>query len=146
VSQYAPVPYDFEFTLYIYVKFIDDGLQIIEQIIPYFTPFYTITMDDIKPYDVKRDVAISLTSIVSEDLYQGDVAEDRVITWTLTFNAKGWVYPPINNASSIIKTADVRFFDMDNNQRLTDVTVQVDPLTANIDDDYIITTTITDSV
>jgi hypothetical protein len=143
-SQYNPVPYTFEYSLYVFVKYIDDGLQIIEQILPYFTPFYTVTLNDIKAYGVQRDVPISITSITSEDQYQGDVADDRIITWTLTFSANGWVYPPVKDAAGVIKTADVNFLELDLDQKLTTVTVEVDPLTADRDDEYTIKTTITD--
>lgn len=142
--QYSPVPYNFEFSLYIFVKYIDDGLQIIEQIVPYFTPFYTVTLNDIPTYGVKRSVPISLTSILSSDEYQGDVAEDRIITWTLTFSAAGWVYPPIKDGSGVIKNADVNFIDFDGGGLLTTVNVHVDPLTANREDNYEIITTISE--
>jgi hypothetical protein len=142
--QYTPVPYNFEFSLYAFVKYIDDGLQIVEQIVPYFTPFYTVTLNDIPAYGVKRDVPISLTSITSEDQYQGDVADDRIITWTLTFSAAGWVYPPVKDSAGLIKNIDVNFKDMDFGQTLTTVNIHVDPLTANRNDDYDIVTTITE--
>lgn len=142
--QYNPVPYDFEYTVYLFVKYIDDGLQIIEQIVPYFTPFYTITMNDIKAYGVSRDVTVTLNSVSSEDIYQGDVEEDRIVTWTLTFTAKGWIYPPIKDATGVIKIADVNFFDMDTDQKLTTVQVEVVPITAERSDSYTIETTITD--
>ena len=142
--QYNPVPYNFEFTLYAFVKYIDDGLQIIEQIVPYFTPFYTVTLNDIPAYGVKRDVPISLASITSEDQYQGDVAEDRIITWTFTFSAAGWVYPPVKDSSVIIKNIDVNFKDLDYEQTLTTVNVTIDPITANRNDTYEIITTITE--
>ena len=142
-KQYAPVPYNFEFKLYIFVKYIDDGLQIVEQIVPYFAPFYTVTMNDIKPYEFTRDVPISLVGITSSDTYQGDVAEDRIINWELTFSAKGWVYPPIKDAAGVIKIAHTNFFELGADQKLETVTVEVDPFTANRDDDYVINTTIT---
>jgi hypothetical protein len=142
--QYNPVPYNFEFSLYAFVKYIDDGLQIVEQIVPYFTPFYTVTLNDVPAYGLKRDVPISLTSITSEDQYQGDVAEDRIITWTFTFSAAGWVYPPVKDSSGIIKNIDVNFKDLDYEQTLTTVNVTIDPITANKDDTYEIITTITE--
>ena len=124
--QYNPVPYNFEFSLYAFVKYIDDGLQIVEQIVPYFTPFYTVTLNDVPAYGLKRDVPISLTSITSEDQYQGDVAEDRIITWTFTFSAAGWVYPPVKDSSGIIKNIDVNFKDLDYEQTLTTVNVTIE--------------------
>lgn len=142
--QYNPVPYNFEYTLYAFVKYIDDGLQIVEQILPYFTPFYTVTLLDIPTYGVKRDVPITLNSITSEDQYQGDVADDRIITWTMTFTAAGWVYPPVKDSAGVIKNADVNLVDMDFEQILSTVNIKVEPLTANKTDQYQIVTTITE--
>ena len=143
--QFVPVPYTFDYTLSIFVKYIDDGLQILEQILPYFTPFYTVSINDfVNPEGQKRDVPIFLTSITSEDLYQGDVAEDRIITWTFTFSAAGWIYPPVKDSSGIIKNIDVNFKDLDFNQTLTTVNVTIDPITANRNDTYEIITTITE--
>ena len=142
--EYTPIPYNFEFTLYAFVKYIDDGLQIIEQILPYFTPFYTVTLNDIPAYGVKRNVPITLNSITSEDQYQGDVADDRIITWTLTFSAAGWIYPPVKDSAGIIKNIDVNFVDFDFGQILSTVNIAVDPPTANKNDSYNIITTITE--
>ena len=141
--QFVPVPYTFDYTLSIFVKYIDDGLQIMEQILPYFTPFYTVSINDfVNPEGQKRDVPIFLTSITSEDLYQGDVAEDRIITWTLTFTANYWVYPPVHDNTGIIKTEAINFKDLGSGQTLTTTTLQVLPPTANREDNYTIQTTI----
>ena len=142
-TQFNPVPYTYDYTVSIFVKYIDDGLQIIEQILPYFTPFYTVSINDIvNPGGSKRDVPIILNSITSEDLYQGDVADDRIITWTLNFTANYLMYPPIQDNSAVIKTDAINFKDLGNNQTLTTTTIQVIPTTANRDDTYTIQTTI----
>lgn len=142
-TQFNPVPYTYDYTVSIFVKYIDDGLQIIEQILPYFTPFYTVSINDIvNPGGSKRDVPIILNSITSEDLYQGDVADDRIITWTLNFTANYLMYPPIHDNSAVIKTDAINFKDLGNNQTLTTTTIQVIPTTANRDDTYTIQTTI----
>ena len=140
--QFNPVPYNFEFTLNLFVKYVDDGLQIIEQILPYFTPFYTVTLNDIPSVDLKRDVQITLTSVNQSDEYEGAVEEDRIINWTLTFVANSWIYPPISD-SKIIKTAITNFYQLDTTQKLSTVTVEVNPITADRDDVYTINTTIT---
>jgi hypothetical protein len=142
-TQFNPVPYTFDYTVSILVKYIDDGLQIIEQILPYFTPFYTISINDmLNPGGAKRDVPIVLNSITSEDIYQGDVADDRIITWTLNFTANYLMYPPVHDNTAVIKTDKINFLDMGNNQILTTTTVQVIPATANREDTYTVQTTI----
>lgn len=142
-TQFNPVPYTYDYTVSILVKYIDDGLQIIEQILPYFTPFYTVSINDmLNPGGSKRDVPIILNSITSEDLYQGDVADDRIITWTLNFTANYLMYPPVHDNSAVIKTDAIKFKDLGNNQTLTTTTIQVIPTIANRDDTYTIQTTI----
>lgn len=142
MSQFNPVPYNYDFSVNIFVKYIDDGLQIIEQILPYFTPFYTVTLNDMPLMDVKRDVLITLTSVTQEDNYAGAVEDDRIIQWNLTFVANSWIYPPISD-SGVIKHIDVNFFQLDTTQRLSTLTVEVNPITANSDDTYTINTNIT---
>lgn len=142
-SHYNPVPYNFEFNLNIFVKYIDDGLQIIEQILPYFTPFYTITMNDIPFIDLKRDVQITLTSVTKDDIYEGAVEDDRILTWTLTFTANAWIYPPVTD-SSVIKNTVTNFYELNTTEKLATVTLTLDPTTANREDDYTIVKTITE--
>ena len=86
--QYMPVPYNLDFTLYVMAKNSDDALQIVEQILPYFQPDYTITLNDMSDMGIKRDVPIILSSVSYEDNYQGNFEERRAIIYTLTFTAK----------------------------------------------------------
>ena len=84
--QYSPAPYNFGFQLSMLVKNTDDGLQIIEQILPYFQPEYTLS---IKPVDeftsFKQDVSIILHSVSFDDQYEGDYTSRRVLIYTLDF-------------------------------------------------------------
>jgi hypothetical protein len=136
-TQFRPVPYNVEFEVGIFVKYMDEGLQIIEQILPYFRPFYAITMNPIENIDMKIDIPITLTSISKEDTYEGAVEEDRIIQWTMNFTANAWVFPPITNAK-VIKRATTNFFDLGNGQKISSTTVEVDPITANVDDNWTI--------
>lgn len=90
-------PYNFEFTLNIYVRNTEDGTQIVEQILPYFSPDYTVTADLIGlGQNLKVDVPIILNSVnydASNDT--GSPEDTRVIIWTLTFTAKGYMYGPV---------------------------------------------------
>ena len=72
-SQFMPVPYNLDFELFIMAKQSDDALQIIEQILPYFQPDYTVTINDMADMNIKRDVPIVLNSIGYEDSYRGRV-------------------------------------------------------------------------
>ena len=64
---YNPVPYDFNITLSIMVKYSDDGTQILEQILPYFTPEFQVTMNEMSTMGIKRDIPIILTGVTTED-------------------------------------------------------------------------------
>ena len=104
--QYAPVPYDFTFSLYIMVKNADDGTQIIEQILPYFTPEWTATVNLVPAVDGKYDIPIVLNDVSMEDTYEGNFETRRAIIYTLTFTMKGWLFGP-TKTSDIIKEINV---------------------------------------
>jgi hypothetical protein len=105
VSQYNPVPYNFDFNLYIYVRNIEDGTQIIEHILPYFTPDYTIKINLIPEMGITREVPIILNSSTSDIVYEGDRdSETRMIIWTLNFTVKGFIFGKITE-TGLIKTS-----------------------------------------
>ena len=108
LSQFNPVPYNFAFDLFILVKNAEDGTQILEQILPYFTPEFTVTVNTIPDMGIKADIPVVLNSSSVADEYEGDLATRRTITWTLSFTLKGYIYPDIKS-SSIIKTVEVNF-------------------------------------
>ena len=108
LSQFNPVPYNFAFDLFILVKNAEDGTQILEQILPYFTPEFTVTVNTIPDMGIKADIPVVLNSSSVADEYEGDLATRRTITWTLSFTLKGYIYPDIKS-SSIIKTIEVNF-------------------------------------
>lgn len=143
-SIYAPVPYNFTFTVSASVKYIDDGLQILEQILPYYRPFYTITIKNIKNLEILKDVQIVLNGVSVEDTYEGAVQDERVLSYSMTFVAQHWLWPPIAGDPKIIKHVFVNFLNMSNNQKMSEVVVEVDPETANWYDPYTIKTTITE--
>lgn len=112
--HYSPVPYNIDFELYIMVRAVDDGLQIMEQILPYFTPHFTITMKP-KVLDdtIERvDMPIILTGVSTEENYEGGFEEGRVIIHTLSFTTKIKLYGPVRT-SGVIKTSTVNIFDID---------------------------------
>ena len=114
--RYEDVPYNIDFELYIYTRNIDDGLQIVEQILPFFVPDFTIT---IKPKVLdnsleKVDIPIILNQVIPNEVYNESFSEDtRVLNWDLQFTAKTNFYGPVRNSSSIIKDVKVNFFDFD---------------------------------
>ena len=105
-EQYVPVPYNIEFELGIIAKSQDDGLQILEQILPYFQPAFNITLNMIPDMNEKKDIAIVLNSVQYDDAWDDTFLERRYITWTLSFTCKSYIYGPFDQ-SSVIKKAIV---------------------------------------
>jgi len=101
--QYVPVPYNIDFELGIIAKNQDDGLQILEQILPYFQPSFNITLNMIPDMDEKKDIAIVLNNINYEDDWDESFLNRRSIIWSLSFTAKSYVYGPFNQADVIKK-------------------------------------------
>ena len=137
-TQYMPVPYNIDFELYILSKQSDDALQIVEQILPYFQPDYTVTINDNTDMGVKRDVTVILNSIAYEDDYQGDFASRRAIIYTLSFTAKFYLYGPVTS-SKVIKTVQVdQYKDLPDQspRREQRYSVTPNPTTADADDDF----------
>lgn len=108
-SQYAPIPYNFDFTLSIYVRNTEDGTQILEQILPFFTPDFTVTIDFINKMDQVYDVPIILTSVSPSTDYEGDFSTTRLIMWDLTFTVKAYIWPPVK-VSSVIRQANTNIY------------------------------------
>ena len=106
--QYQPVPYDMQFEMNILVKNAEDGTRIVEQIVPYFTPDFTVSVNVVPEVDGPRDIPIILNSISSQDQYEGNFTERRVLTWTLSFTLKGYLYGPTKK-SKLIKLAETTF-------------------------------------
>ena len=137
-TQYMPVPYNIDFELYVLSKQSDDALQIVEQILPYFQPDYTVTINDNTDMGIKRDVPVILNSIAYEDDYQGDFASRRAIIYTLSFTAKFYLYGPVTS-SKVIKTVQVdQYTDMPDQspKREQRYSVTPNPTTADADDDF----------
>ena len=137
-SQFMPVPYNMDIELFAMAKNSDDALQIVEQILPYFQPDYTLTINDMSDMGIKRDVPIILNSVGYEDSYAGDFLSRRAIIYTLSFTTKFYLYGPVTS-SKIIKTVQV-----DQYANLPQVTptreqrysVTPNPATADADDDF----------
>jgi len=100
-TQYAPVPYNFDFSMSIYVRNTEDGTQILEQILPFFTPDFNVTVDFIAPMDQKYDMPVILNSVSNEVDYEGDMASTRLIIWNLEFTARSFIWPAIKEESYI---------------------------------------------
>jgi len=99
--QYAPVPYNVTFAVYLGVKNTEDGLRVIEQILPFFQPSFNVSIWEMDSNGVSRDVPVTLQNIDFDDSYDGEVKTERTVTWTLTFQAGIWLHGPTKEALEI---------------------------------------------
>ena len=134
--------YNIGMSLFIMVKNQDDGLQILEQILPFFQPEYSVTIKPVDNFDHKQDVQVILNNISIEDTYEGAFTERRSLVYQLDFNMKMKFYGPTQDVN-VIREINVDFHDKDN---LTKTFEQMDFTVGASDtaDNFTVTTTITD--
>ena len=109
-SMYMGVPYDINFQLNIYARNIDDGTQIVEQILPFFNPDFTVTTNMIPDLGFLKDVPIILNNISNDIQYEGDFDTVRYVNWTLNFTMKMNYYGPISYPK-IIRTVYANIYN-----------------------------------
>ena len=102
---FTPAPYLLAFQLNIYAKTQDDALQVVEQILPYFNPQYTLSF---KPFadhpTVKEDISITIQGVSYTDDYEAPMEQRRTIIYTLDFEMRTNFYGPLND-KDLIDTA-----------------------------------------
>lgn len=148
--RYMRVPFNITFGLYLLVGKAEDGLKVVEQILPYFTPDFTITINDV----IKTDMPITLNSTSFEDSWEGDMDSRRRVEWSLDFTAQTYLYGPASSQKVITKPitqfyghTDPTTRDAPNATNLVNAvsrsTVSTVPEGADADDTYTTKTTIT---
>ena len=141
--QYNPVPYNLSFNLYSFTATAEDGLCIVEQILPYFQPDYTVTINAIPSMGIKRDVPITLNSVDYQDTYDGSFTNRRAVNYTMNFTAKTYLYGPIYSSKVIKETQTDIYTDTTGSPKREErIVVVPNPTTADADDDFGFTTTI----
>ena len=127
---YMPVPYNMEFELNIMTKINDDMLQIIEQILPYFQPSYTLTVNLLDTLGEKKDIPVVLNSISMSDDYEGNYTTRRALIYTLRFTAKTYLFGPTSSSVSkdIIKKVSIGYVSGDSKSTNRDLTYSVTPV------------------
>ena len=137
---FMPVPYNIGFELNIFSKLNDDALQIIEQILPYFQPSFTLTVDLVSAIGEKRDIPVVLDNISFQDDYEGSFEVRRALIYTLNFTAKTYLFGPIAQTSDgLIKKVIVDQYagtDTSTAKRERRYSVVPDPITAGPEDDF----------
>jgi len=133
--------YNIEMSLYIMAKNQDDGLQIVEQILPYFQPDYNVTITPVTGFNYKQDVSVVLGNVAIDDQYEGDFVERRVLIYQLDFTMKMKFFGPTSD-TNIIREINLDFHDQDTPAKLfeeMDFTVGA----SDDADSFTVTTTIT---
>ena len=142
--NYTPVPYNLSFSLYSFTASAEAGLQIVEQILPFFQPDYTVTINAIPELSIKRDVPIVLNSVNYQDTYDGGYTTRRAVIYTMNFTAKTYLFGP-DATNKTIKEVKIDMYDdtdTTNKARVERVTTTPDPTNADADDDFGFTTNI----
>ena len=105
LAQYNPVPYNFSFDLNVMAKSVEDGLMIIEQILPFFTPDYTIDVNDMPELGLDKDIVILHNGAVQQDdTWEGSFTDRRTIVWSMNFTVKAYLYPPVKLTNVTMQT------------------------------------------
>ena len=111
---FMPVPYNMNFELAIYTKLNDDMLQIIEQILPYFQPAYSLSVDLVQTIGEKRDIPVIFEGISMQDDYEGNFETRRSLIYTLRFTAKTYLFGPVTDVSKdVIKKVTIGYIGGD---------------------------------
>ena len=136
---YTAVPYDITFDVNVYAKSQDDALQMVEQILPYFNPSYTVA---VKPFssefpEIKEDVPITLQGVTFADDFEGSVGDRRTIIYTLSFGMKINFYGPTSK-QSVIREVNNNLYTIGQDSDYFQTRIQTTPTPVGIsaDSDY----------
>ena len=141
-KAYMPVPYNMAFELSVYTKLNDDMLQIVEQILPYFQPAYTLSVDLVQTLGEKRDIPVIIESINMQDDYEGDFNTRRALYYTIRFTAKTYLFGYVPSAATaardIVKKVSIGYV-ADTSAKTRDLTYTVTPRASKNYDGVIVT-------
>jgi hypothetical protein len=144
-KYYVGVPYTLSFQLSVYARSQDDALQVVEQILPYFAPQYTLS---VKPFsdqpEIKEDIPISLTSVDFQDDFEGPVEQRRTIIYNMTFDMRVNFYGP-ENPTPIVREVNTNINLIDTGGFIENVQVTPNPIDVSPDSDYGFSTVINDN-
>ena len=124
---FVSTPYDMQMGLYIFAKNQEDALQIVEQILPYFNPDFSVTVNDLPELGIKRDIKIVMDSVAFEDDYEGDFASRRSIIWTMTFTMKLNYYGFVADQGFIRKSIAQTYENADLEARISNRRLRFNP-------------------
>lgn len=142
-KSFLPVPYVIGYNLYIMTKLTDDIWQIIEQILPYFTPSHSLTLNVVPDINEKKDIYYTLNSIDINEDYEGDFSERVTFIYTLAFTADAWFYKPIDDtdvSGSVIENVSIGFVAGGPGSTSRDLTYTIGPKATKSYSNNVVTT------
>lgn len=102
--MFTSLPYTIGIELFLATNTIDEAYQIIEQILPFFTPQLTVTMTDIELHNIKTNITFDFTALSQDIQYEGPFDEQRIILFNMSFSAHTKLH---SNPRSIARIKDV---------------------------------------
>jgi len=142
-KTYMPVPYNMSFELSIFTKLNDDMLQIVEQILPYFQPAYTLSVNLVDTIGEKRDIPIVIENVTMQDDYEGNYSTRRSLLYTIRFTAKTYLFGPVGDTTKasrdLIKKVRVGYVQDDTSTPTRDLTYTVIPRATQSYTDNVVT-------
>jgi len=122
-AQYSPIPYNFQISMYGFFANQEDAMQVVEQILPFFRPEWTLSGKLIPEIGDYYDIPVVMQDMTIEDTYEADFQTRRAIIYTWNFNVKGYVFGPVSNKGVIKRT----ILDFSVNASNTTIGTQVGP-------------------
>jgi hypothetical protein len=143
-TAYQSVAYNVDFSLTIIAKHVIDANQILEQILPYFTPSFTIKITSVPAMGYEENIPIELNSIAPSDNYEAELdMQPRQVRYDLNFTAKINFHGPVESAKIIRKVQvdvytppDFTTQKMAKTPRKARSVTATDPATAGPQDDF----------
>lgn len=133
---FAPVPYTLSFELYLISRTMEDGLQIIEQIVPFFTPRFSVTTNEIPEIGIERDIEIILNGVSYQSDFEGSFDTFNLYNWTLDFAMEYNLYPPVRNEKIVKKVTVETIPALSTLSMYEKSNYTVDPFDAEIEDEW----------
>lgn len=137
LMSYNRVPYDLSFSVSVAAKRFEDSLRIIEQVLPYFAPEITLTLNDREDFALQTNVTIVLNSVAVNVSYEGPFDQGREIIWDLQLTAKSYYYTPVQSRERI-KESIIEMHELDFDRMFERYVAEVVPREANASDPHVI--------
>ena len=149
-SVNTPSPWNLDLELAVIAKTIDDGFQIMEQIIPFFQPSRSVNVKILEGYK-SESVPIILNSVQPNIEEEIALEDERIFTILFTFTLKGNYYMPKKVSKKVTKvefnliTVDSSDDSYNQFMKYVQTAENLEPIEENIIDESV-TIAITDGI